>query len=99
MKRILPYLFVVLLLQITSTASATDYYSIKSGNAADLNTWNSSRTGNGTVPASFNDPNDNFIIQNSSVIAGNLNFSCKGSLIIETGGTYTTGSSGNTSNI
>jgi hypothetical protein len=99
MKRILPFIFLVLLLQVTSSVFATDYYSIKSGNAADVRTWNSSRTGNGTAPSSFNDGRDNFIVQNNSTITGNANFNCKGSLIIETGGTYVTGSSGNISNI
>lgn len=77
-------------------AFATDYYSVKSGNAADVNTWNSDRNGNGTAPASFNNAEDNFYVQNGSSITAVQKFSCKGSLIIETGGTYITGNAGNT---
>jgi hypothetical protein len=71
MKRILPFLFVALFMQIACSVFATDYYSVKVGNAADLTTWNTSRTGNGSAPTSFNDANDNFIIQNTSIITGN----------------------------
>lgn len=95
MKNLLSYLLIVLLLQISFTVSAKDYYSIKSGNATDRSTWNSSRTGDGTAPIHFNDPSDNFIIQGGSVITGSNNFSCRGSLIIETGGIYNTGNTGN----
>lgn len=92
MKNILPFIFFL----FGVPAFATDYYSIKSGNAADVYTWNSDRNGKGTAPASFNNAEDNFIVQNGSTITTTQNFSCKGSLIIETGGTYITGNAGNT---
>jgi hypothetical protein len=95
MKNLLSYLLIILLLQISFTVAARDFYSVKSGNATNRATWNTSRTGDGAAPVNFNDPTDNFIIQQGSIITGSNNFSCKGSLIIETGGIYNTGNSGN----
>jgi hypothetical protein len=99
MKNILPLLFTFLLLQFAVSAFATDYYSIKSGNAAETSIWNSDRNGNGTAPSTFNNVEDNFIIQNGSTITATENFSLTGSLIIETGGIYNTGSNGNTTTV
>jgi hypothetical protein len=93
MKNNLSSFLIILLLQFSVSAFATDYYSIKSGNAADPGTWNSSRTGNGVSPSNFNDAADNFIVQNNTAVNGN-DFSCKGSLIIETGGLLQTGNPG-----
>jgi hypothetical protein len=96
MKNIVSFIFFILMLQFPAAVFATDYYSLKSGgNAADLTTWNSSRSGNGTAPLNFNDPNDNFIVQTGCNITG-TDFSCKGSLIIEAGGFFNTGITGNT---
>ncbi len=92
MKNILYFVFFLFSLP----AFATDYYSIKSGNAADVNTWNSDRNGKGTAPANFNNAADNFYVQNGSSIIAVQNFNCKGSLIIETGGIFITGNAGNT---
>ncbi len=95
MKNLLPYFLIAFLLQFSVSAFATDFYSIKSGNASEPATWNSIRNGSGTTPATFNNPEDNFIVQDGSVITGSANFGCKGSLIIEAGGMYNTGYSGN----
>ena len=99
MKIVFPALLVILLLQVSVSVFATDYYCIKNGNAADLNTWNSSRTGNGTSPVNFSNPEDNFIVQKDFAVTNKNNFSCAGSLILENGGIYNTGNSGNTINI
>lgn len=99
MKNLISSLLIVFLITFSTSALATDYYSIKSGNAADLSSWNTSRSGDGSVSTSFDDPNDNFIIQNGSSLTGTAMFKCSGSMIIETGGTYTTGTSGNITNI
>jgi hypothetical protein len=98
MKNIFSYFLVVLLVTLSLPVFATDYYSTTSGNANDLSTWNSSRSGNGSMPRDFNDPNDNFIVVNKSTITSN-GFACKGSVIIETGGILVTGKPGGITNV
>lgn len=96
MKIAFSFLLAFVLLQLS--ASAKDYYSVKNGEATDRSTWNSSRNGNGTAPAGFNDPSDNFIVQDGFNVTGN-SFYCNGSVIVENGGIYSTGNKGNITNI
>lgn len=82
---ILSLLFSFILLE----AAATDYYSVRNGEAGNTATWNSSRDGSGKAPKDFNDPTDNFIIQTGYTVSSSLAaFSCNGSLIVENGGMF-----------
>jgi hypothetical protein len=95
MKNFLRLSLFILLVQFSVNAFATDYYSVKNGDAFNRFSWNSSRDGKGAAPLNFNDPNDNFIVQAGSTVTSG-DFSCNGSLIIESGGIFNTGTAGNT---
>lgn len=82
----------ILFFFIVFAAGATDFYSVRSGNAADLTNWNSKRDGTGHAPAGFGEASDNFIIQQQHIIsAGKDGFYTHGSVVVETGGTFITG--------
>lgn len=80
-------LFSALLLSVTSYC--TVYYSQGSLPANTLTSWNTVRTGGGTVPASFTIAGDVFIIQNAHSMTTNAVWTLGGAgsvLRIETGG-------------
>ncbi len=67
------------------------YFSMGNGDISSLNSWNSSRDGSGTRPASFNEAGATFFIQSGHVMTNSVS-GCIPAIIIERNGVLRSGS-------